>query len=436
MSSVELVRYAQQKGLSAIAITDHDTIDGVSDAVAAGVALGIEVVPGIELSVKYSDQNVHLLGYFLDCQHKELHVALSKLQAGRLERNINIIANLNRLGLAVEFSELQKRAGSGQHGRPHIAKLMIEKQFVKTMDEAFEKYVAGPLGCSVEEAAFDSWRVVNANMTQAVQRTTAGKGIDPRDLTMLAYGGNGPVFAAIQAQDLGIRKVLVPKASPTFSALGALAAQPAIDEERSYLVAAADADLDRLTRLWLELDERAERYFLAAGFERADITASYQLNLRYPGQNWALTLDIAEVEGKRDLSFVTSEMLERAVDGFHGAHQEEYGHRREGEAPEITGIRLQTSTEITKPNFSGECKAKRIDAKPVKSRRANLGQGFADTKIYSGPSLEPGRRVVGPGIIEETFTTIVVYPGWEAIVDDSGDYLLEALEASEGNEAT
>ena len=141
MSSVELVRYAHQKGLSAIAITDHDTIDGVSDAIAAGVALGIEVVAGIELSVKYSDHNVHLLGYFLDCQHKDLHVALGKLQAGRLERNMNIIANLNRLGLVVEFSELQKRAASGQHGRPHIAKLMIEKQFVQTMDEAFEMYL-------------------------------------------------------------------------------------------------------------------------------------------------------------------------------------------------------------------------------------------------------------------------------------------------------
>ena len=101
------------------------------------------------------------------------------------------------------------------------------------VDEAFEKSVAGPMGKNVEEAAFDCWRVVNANMTQAVRRTTAGKGMDPKDLTMLAYGGNGPVFAAIQAQELGIPRVLVPKASPTFSALGALSAQPVIDEERS-----------------------------------------------------------------------------------------------------------------------------------------------------------------------------------------------------------
>ena len=76
-------------------------------------------------------------------------------------------------------------------------------------------------------------------MTQAVRRWTAGKGVDPRDIALLAYGGNGPLFAAIQAQDLGIRRVLVPKASPAFSALGALAALPTVDEERAYLRSAS-----------------------------------------------------------------------------------------------------------------------------------------------------------------------------------------------------
>ncbi len=141
MSPVELVKYARKKGLSAIAITDHDTTDGLSEAVAAGVAFGIEVVPGIELSVKYSDYNIHLLGYLLDYQQKAFHLALSKLQAGRIERNKKIIANLNQLGLDVAFRELQKIAGSGQNGRPHIAKLMVEKHFVQSMDEAFEKYL-------------------------------------------------------------------------------------------------------------------------------------------------------------------------------------------------------------------------------------------------------------------------------------------------------
>ena len=129
----------------------------------------------------------------------------------------------------------------------------------KGVEEAFLGHVAGPLGCSVEQAAFDCWRVVNANMTQAVRRWTSQRGIDPRELALVAYGGNGPLFAAIQAQDLGIREVLVPRASPAFSALGALAAPPSVDEERSYLVTARAAEPARLRELFGELLERARR---------------------------------------------------------------------------------------------------------------------------------------------------------------------------------
>ncbi len=294
----------------------------------------------------------------------------------------------------------------------------------KGVDEAFQEFVAGPMGYSVEEAAFDSWRVVNANMTQAVRRLTAEKGTDPRDLAMLAYGGNGPVFAAIQAQELGIDRVLVPRASPTFSALGALAAKPTIDEERSYLVPARSVDLSRLCELWLELDERSERYLVAAGFARDDLSARYLLNLRYPGQNWALAVEAATVHGPRDLSFANAELPERVIERFHHQHEDEYGHARRGEEPEITGVRLVCSVPIPEPRFRSGFGAEPREVTAVRSRRANLGDGFKETAIYHGPELEAGHRVRSPAIIEETFTTIVVYPGWEAQLDDAGDYVL------------
>jgi len=292
------------------------------------------------------------------------------------------------------------------------------------VDAAFEKFVAGPMGYSVEEAAFDCWRVVNANMTQAGRRLTAEKGTDPRELCMLAYGGNGPVFAAIQAQELGIGRVLVPKASPTFSALGALAAKPSIDEERSYLVPSRDVDVERLRELWGDLDERAERFLTAAGFDRSKITARYQLNLRYPGQNWALAIDVAENRGVRDLSFANDALRDRVIERFHQCHEDEYGHSRRGEAPEITGVRLATHAEIPEPKFGAGTTAARRDAAPSKARRANLGQGFTTTNVFAGPDLAPGDVVVGPAIIEESFTTVVVYPGWEAVPDDAGDYVM------------
>ncbi|MDX1734203.1 MAG: hydantoinase/oxoprolinase family protein [Halioglobus sp.] len=290
--------------------------------------------------------------------------------------------------------------------------------------EALERHVAGPLGCSVEEAAFDCWRVVNANMTQAVRRLTAEKGCDPRDLTMLAYGGNGPAFAAIQAQELGIARVLVPRTSPGFSATGALTAQPCVDEERSYLAPAAGADTERLRTLWRELDEHAGRHLASAGFDAQQVARRYQVNMRYPGQNWSLTVDAAAVTGAGGLGFVDDDLPARMVERFHALHMAEYGHARDGEAPEITGVRLRASAEVPAPPFRGGTEATRQAAQPYKQRRANLGQGYGATDIYRGSDLQSGHEIHGPAIIEESFTTIVVYPGWNALVDDAGDYEL------------
>ena len=289
--------------------------------------------------------------------------------------------------------------------------------------EAFWK-IGAQLGYSAEEAAFDSWRVVNANMSQAVRRVTAGKGIDPKEMVMLAYGGNGPVFAAIQADDLGIEKVLVPKASPAFSALGTLAAKPSIDEERSCIAPANHPDLQKLRALWMELDQRAGKHFAEAGFARQDVMARYQLNMRYPGQNWSLTFDIRVNSGLEDLSFVTEALGPQAIASFNKRHMEEFGHVREGEIPEITGVRLVSYVDTPAPRVTQGFSTPVFTPKSASTRRANLGGGYRETPIFLGSQLAPGNEIAGPAIVEETFTTIVVYPGWKARVDDAGDYEL------------
>ena len=294
------------------------------------------------------------------------------------------------------------------------------------VEQAFAQ-IGEAMGYGAEEAAFDCWRVVNANMSQGVRRTTAGKGVDPKDLVMLAYGGNGPAFAAIQAEDLGITKVLVPKASPTFSALGTLVADPTIDEERSYFATATELDPDRLKALWDELAQRAERYFADAGFALEQVRARHQLNMRYPGQTFSLSFDIASSGRLHDLGFIDKTLGARAIEQFNARHIAEYNHIREDEIPEIAGVRLVTCVATPSPAARSGFTAAVAAATPAKRRRANLGTGFADTPIYLGAELAPGNRITGPGIVEETFTTIVVYPGWEARVDDAGDYELHKV---------
>lgn len=291
------------------------------------------------------------------------------------------------------------------------------------VDEAFAA-IGAQMGTSAEQAAFDCWRVVNANMSQGVRRTTAGKGIDPKDLVMLAYGGNGPAFAAIQAEDLGISKVLVPKASPTFSALGTLIANPMIDEERSVIAPATQLDLAKVRSLWQQLCDRAAKYFTDASFARDAVIADYQLNMRYPGQNFALTFSVSAGARLGDLSFIDETLGTRAIELFNARHMAEYNHIREHEVPEVTGVRLASRVETPSPSAAGGFTAPKARATPARTRRANLGQGFAEVPIYLGKDLAPGMEVPSPAIIEENFTTIVVYPGWTARVDDAGDYEL------------
>ena len=190
------------------------------------------------------------------------------------------------------------------------------------------------------------------------------------------------------------------------------------------LTPARTADALRLRMLWAELDERAERHLAAAGFSRAEVTARYQVNLRYPGQNWSLAIDAAIQCGASDLSFASDALPGRVIELFHARHEDEYGHARLGEEPEITGVRLLTHADTPKPVFGGGQQAPRREAEPASLRSANLGDGFKDTAIFHGPSLAPGDVIRSPAIIEETFTTIVVYPGWEASLDDAGDYVL------------
>ena len=291
------------------------------------------------------------------------------------------------------------------------------------VDDAFAR-IGAEMGYGAEDAAFDCLRVVNAAMSQGVRRTTAGKGVDPADLVMLAYGGNGPAFAAIQAQDLGITRVLVPRASPTFSALGTLVADPTIDEERSYIAPAVKADIAKIRALWAELSDRAEHFFTAARFPAEDVAVSYQLNMRYPGQNFSLSLEYRHGGVLHDLAFLDADFGARAIDLFNARHMAEYNHIREHEVPEISGVRLVAHVRTAGPRAAGGFTAPEHRPQPTRTRRANLGTGFADTPVYAGRDLVPGSVVQSPAIIEETFTTIVVYPGWQARVDDAGDYEL------------
>jgi predicted metal-dependent phosphoesterase TrpH len=136
-----LVRYAKEKGLRAIALTDHDSIDGIEEAQAVGREVGVEVIPGVELSADFPEGTMHLLGLFVDRATPFFLRRLGVFQAARRERNPKIVQKLQEMGFKISEEEVTAAAGGGQAGRPHFARVLMEKGYVHSMTEAFEKYI-------------------------------------------------------------------------------------------------------------------------------------------------------------------------------------------------------------------------------------------------------------------------------------------------------
>ncbi len=141
VSPEELVRLAKAVGLSAIAVTDHDTVSGVEPARRAGFEYGVEVIAGVELSTEENGVDMHILGYCLDIHHPELLEKLALFRRVREERAEKIVRRLRDLDVYLDLDRVREIAGHGAIGRPHIAQALLEKGYVHDFREAFQKYL-------------------------------------------------------------------------------------------------------------------------------------------------------------------------------------------------------------------------------------------------------------------------------------------------------
>ncbi|MDR4479163.1 MAG: PHP domain-containing protein [Nitrospira sp.] len=141
-STREVMAFAKQAGLTALAITDHDIVEGIPEAAAIGAELGIEVVPGVEISSRLGESELHILGYFMNWTDPLFARRLSTLRDSRHARNPKIVQRLNELGISMTYDEVRALAGTESVGRPHIARLLMEKKVVTSAKEAFDRYLA------------------------------------------------------------------------------------------------------------------------------------------------------------------------------------------------------------------------------------------------------------------------------------------------------
>ena len=165
LSPLEILRLACSLKLGAIAITDHDTVSGSKEALALGIPPSIKFLTGVEISASAPPSfscpgSIHILGYALNTDDPVLNQALKELQQARKNRNPRILKILNELGLHLTLNEVRQEAGECQLGRPHIARLMVIKGYVQSIDEAFDKYLGKGKPAYVDKYRFDCARAI------------------------------------------------------------------------------------------------------------------------------------------------------------------------------------------------------------------------------------------------------------------------------------
>ncbi len=262
--------------------------------------------------------------------------------------------------------------------------------------------VGEQVGLGELEAAEGIVRVANGEMARAVRVVTVERGIDPRRFALMAFGGAGPMHAAALASELGIERILCPRASGVLSALGLVASERRRDTARTVMLAREELTTERLAR-----EVRDLRDSIGAGMEDAEAEAAF--DLRYRGQAFELTIPGSEAPDPADL-----------VEAFESEHERRYGHRGEPGDAELVNVRL--ALRVPGPGVAPAA-ADGGDLRKLR-RRARFGREWHEAEVVRG---EPpaGLQAAGPCVFELPEATLVVPPGWQASVDESGTVIAE-----------
>jgi len=289
---------------------------------------------------------------------------------------------------------------------------------VEAARAAIERDVAKPLGVDVVEAAWGINRIVNASMANATRRILSSHGADSRELALIAYGGNGGVHAWAIAAELGVRRYLVPKTAPAFSALGLLVANYRIDLMQAYVAPVSRLDLEIVRGLFRQTLEEAQKDLLApTGLRQDQVKLDLFVQMAYPGQNFDMSIPCPEGV---DLDAAGVESLSAR---FHDMHEATRGFGFRNTVPIVRGVRLIGQGINPKPERTAEPGTATDPEQARKgSRPAYFGDGFVDTPLYDGPQLAVGAVIEGPALIEEPFTVVVLAPGLRARLDECCNY--------------
>jgi len=283
---------------------------------------------------------------------------------------------------------------------------------------AIGEYLAGPLDLSIDEAAAGVLAVVDNAMAEALRIVSVERGHDPREFSLVAFGGAGPMHAAARAGELGIAEIIVPPIPGGFSALGLVASDLKRDYVKTYYTLIDSADHHAMEAIYAAMEQSARAMLRAAEIPEAKWSLERAADLRYARQAYELTVPARA-------GAVTNDMLDELAERFHRKHHQTYGHDNPHEAVQIVNLRLTAIGRLEGSALRQAADggvAARTGKRPVWFR----GEGRVDCAVYARAGLAAGDTLAGPAVIEAVDATIVVPPAWRATVNADGHLIMES----------
>ena len=289
---------------------------------------------------------------------------------------------------------------------------------------ALEIHIATRLACPVEEAAAGVLDVVVASMTRTLRLISVERGEDPANLTLVAYGGAGPLHAALVAAAVGCGRVLVPPYPGILCGIGLLLSAPRMDFVRSRRVQLAQEATAEISRYLDVLRQEATAWFEEEGIAPAARILMSHADIRYHRQNFELTIAVPPA-GSQRLD------IQALIEAFHAEYMKQYGYAMHDQALELINLRVtaigqQPQLDLAVTGHVADQHQRQDDATvmPVNTRAVWFEGQMLPTPIYRRHDLPVGHMLTGPAIIEQYDSTTVVPPGWQATCDDAGNLLL------------
>jgi N-methylhydantoinase A len=276
------------------------------------------------------------------------------------------------------------------------------------------------LGLAPTEAAAGIHRIINTKMADAIRLVSIQRGYDPRSFALLVLGGAGPVHGGRLAYELGIPSTIVPRTPGVLSALGLLVASIEHDHTETIAIRFDEADPGRLEQIYARVDAQVSELMRAEQVPPGQALVSRFADMRYVGQSYTLEVDVP--------ASLDETALAACVDRFHQVHERVYGHARPNAPVELLNARVVQAWRLPFADFVDPDPGPAGDRDIASSRPAYFEElgGYVETPVYQRTKIRRGNEIVGPAIVEQVDTTIVIYPRHTAVPDDAGNIIVTA----------